>query len=456
MNAANPMALAIPELGRMLRAGEITARALAEAALDRLDTTGRSLNALVTLTADRALSEAEAADRELASGLDRGPLHGIPYGAKDLLAVAGHPTTWGAAPLASQQFDDDAAAIVRLREAGAVLAGKLALVELAGGFDYNQANAAHTGPGLNGRDSGRWAGGSSSGSGASVAAGCLPFALGSETWGSITNPATFNGVTGFRPTYGLVSRSGAMALSWTLDKIGPLARTAQDCETVLAALAGPDPSDPSTMLAPEFAREESPRRFRFALCRAVLGDVDPLVLANFERSLDALRELGSVEEIDFPMLPYREATGVIIDAEGASAFEEFIIDGGPLGLTAPENRYGLLDGLMLPAVDYLRALRVRRRAARAVDQALDGFDAIVGPAETRVAPPIDARFDEYYADRADEHLGAAGNLCGLPGLSLPNGIAEDGLPSGLLMMGRAGGDAAVLAAGRAYQELIGV
>ncbi|MFM9108589.1 MAG: amidase [Chloroflexota bacterium] len=452
MTGAAGMQAGIGELGRLLRARQVTARELAAIALDRLGSTGRDLNAVVALTPELAFAEADRADRELAAGIDRGPLHGIPYGAKDLLAVAGYPTSWGAAPFATQQFDTDATAVIRLREAGAVLVAKLAMVELAGGFDYKQPDAALTGPGRNGRDRERWAGGSSSGSGAAVAAGCVPFALGSETWGSITNPAALNGVAGFRPTYGMVSRAGAMALSWTLDKIGPLALSAPDCETVLAALAGPDPADPTTLLAPAVTPETAPRRFRFARCRRLSDGADPLIAANFERSLDALREIGSVEDIEIPDLPYRDAAGVIIDAEGAAAFEEFILDGRQLELAAPENRYGLLDGLVTPAIDYLRALRIRRVAARRLDLALAGFDAIVAPVEPRVAPPIDARFPDYYAGSPEDDLGAAGNLCGLPGLSLPNGVAEHGLPSALLLMGRAGGDAAVLAAGRAFER----
>ncbi|MGI9253171.1 MAG: amidase [Thermomicrobiales bacterium] len=453
MTGRSLLASGIPELGRMLRAGEISPRELVEDSLALLDTSGRALNAVVTLTPDLALAQADAAARELAAGIDRGPLHGIPFGAKDLLAVADYPTTWGAAPFASQQFDEDASVIARLREAGAVLVGKLSMVELAGGFNYNQPNAAHTGPGRNGRDPERWAGGSSSGSGAAVAAGLVPFAIGSETWGSITNPAALNGVTGFRPTYGMVSRAGAMALSWTLDKIGPLAPSAGECLAVFAAIAGPDEADPTTLLAPAFTAEQGTRPFRFALSRSLTDGADPMIAANFERTLEALREIGTVEEIDFPIYPYREATGIIIDAEGASAFEDFILDGRQLELTAPENRYGLLDGLVLPAVDYLRALRVRRVAGRAIQRAMAGFDAILSPTEWRVAPPIDARFDEYYADLGEDLLGAAGNLCGLPGLSMPNGIAEAGLPSAVTFMGPAGGDAAVLAAGAAFQRL---
>ncbi|HEY1065785.1 MAG TPA: amidase, partial [Pirellulales bacterium] len=212
-------------LARGLRSGDFSAVELAEFFLARLDRLGPTFNAVVTITKEIALAQAERADRELAQGHDRGPLHGIPYGAKDLLAAAGAPTTWGAAPLKDQVFDEDATVIVKLREAGAVLCAKLAMVEIAGGLGYDQANAAFTGPGLNPWNRGYWSGGSSSGSGSAVGAGLVPFAIGSETWGSIMTPASYCGVSGLRPTYGRVSRAGAMALTWSMDRLGPLAHT---------------------------------------------------------------------------------------------------------------------------------------------------------------------------------------------------------------------------------------
>ena len=194
-----------------------------------MDSIGRRLNAVVTLTPDRACAEAARAEAEQAAGIDRGPLHGIPHGAKDLLATRGSPTTWGAEPFRDQRFVAEASVVKRLEAAGAVLAGKLAMVELAGGFGYEQPDAALTGPARNAWDPEAWAGGSSSGSGAAVVAGAVPFAIGSETWGSITTPACFNGVVGFRPSYGRVSRRGAMALAWTMDKLGPLGRAVDGC-----------------------------------------------------------------------------------------------------------------------------------------------------------------------------------------------------------------------------------
>src|SRR5919202_2681818 len=285
--------LSVRELARMLRAGETTPTRLAEYFLDRLDTVGRRFNAVVTLTRERALEEARVAERELASGQDRGPLHGIPYGAKDLLATAGGiPTTWGAVPFRDQRFDRDAAVVERLRAAGAVLVAKLAMVELAGGFGYEQPNASLTGPGLNPWDPNAWSGGSSSGSGSAVGAGAVPFAIGSETWGSITTPSAYCGVSGLRPTYGRVSRRGAMALCWTLDKLGPMCRTADDCGLVLAGIAGHDPLDPTSarrkFTYPELAARGRGKRFRIGVIKNSTAVVQPEVKTNFEASQKVL------------------------------------------------------------------------------------------------------------------------------------------------------------------------
>src|SRR5437588_3169543 len=237
----------VTELAPLLRERKITSAALTDAYLDRLDKFGTKLGAVVTITKDLARKEAAQADAEIKAGRYRGPLHGIPYGAKDLLATKGIPTTWGAEPYREQVFDYDATAVRKLREAGAVLVAKLAMVELAGGFGYNNADASFTGPGLTPWNLDYWSGGSSTGPGAATAAGLVAFSIGSETSGSIITPAAFCAVSGLRPTYGLVSRHGAMALSWTMDKLGPMCRTAEDCELVLNVIHSQDPLDPTTV-----------------------------------------------------------------------------------------------------------------------------------------------------------------------------------------------------------------
>src|SRR5215468_5446004 len=238
--------LSVRDLSTRIQKG-LSPVAVAEHFLDRLEKIGPAYNAVVTVLRERALGEARTAEKEIRGGHKRGLLHGVPYGVKDLLAARGGPTTWGCAPYKDQVFDQDADVVRRLKDAGAVLLAKLSMVELAGGMGYNHANASFNGPGLNPWNKAYWSGGSSSGPGAAVASGLVPFAIGSETSGSILTPSAFCGVSGLRPTYGRISRHGAMALSWTLDKLGPMTRSADDCGIVLSALAGHEPADPTSV-----------------------------------------------------------------------------------------------------------------------------------------------------------------------------------------------------------------
>jgi len=441
------------ELGRMIRAGEVTPTQLAEHALERLERDGRRLNAVVTLTPDRALREARWAEEELRAGHDRGPLHGIPYGAKDLLATAGIPTTWGAAPCKEQVFPHDATVIRRLEAAGAVLVAKLAMVELAGGMGYDHPNASFTGPGLSPWNPNAWSGGSSSGSGAAVGARAVPFAIGSETHGSILTPAAFCGVTGLRPTYGRVSRSGAMALCWTMDKLGPMCRSADDCGLVLEAIAGPDPNDPTTAdrhfrYAPEHARTGG---FRLGVLAGATDDAQPEVRANFAAALDVLRDVATLEEVRLPDLPYHAVARVIIAAEASAAFDDFIAAGRPADLTAEADRVLPYTYEVVTARDYLRALRVRRVIARELDALCARYDALVAPTLPSVAPPAGASFLGVFR-RPGVPIGAAGNVAGLPAVSVPNGFGADGLPTAMQFIGRAWEENRILAVARAYQE----
>src|SRR5829696_6995808 len=242
----NVLYSSITELAALIRARRVSPVELTESYLARLETVGRRLGAVASLMREPALKEARAAEREIRRGRYRGPLHGIPYGAKDLLATRDARTTWGATPYKDQQFDEDATVVKKLREAGAILVAKLAMIELAGGMGYNEAHASWTGACKTPWNENYWSGGSSSGPGAAVAAGAVAFAIGSETSGSIITPSAFCGVSGLRPTYGAVSRHGAMALCWTLDKLGPMCRSAEDCRLVLSAIAGADPLDPTS------------------------------------------------------------------------------------------------------------------------------------------------------------------------------------------------------------------
>src|SRR5213596_2406964 len=444
----------IAELARLLRTRRVSATALAELFLERLERFGPRYNCLVTVTPERALAEAARADRELAAGKIRGPLRGIPYGVKDLVAVRGYPTTWGAEPYRSQTFDQDATVVTRLDAAGAVLVGKLAMVELAGGMGYSQANASFTGPGKTPWNTDYWSGGSSSGPGAAVAAGLVPFAIGSETSGSILTPAAFCGVTGLRPTYGLVSRHGAMALCWTLDKLGPMGRTADDCGLVLASMAGLDPDDPSS-LERGFAYDgPAPiaRRPRLAVPKGVTEKVQPEVRENFERSLGILGELADVKrDVEWPDFPWGPAVSAIVGAEGASAFLDLIESGRVKELRCRKDRHGGYAGTLIPAVDYLQAMRLRAPMKRALADLFEKFDLVVAPTRASVAYPADKNFDDAYPGiGGGPALIAAGNLCGLPALAVPNGFGENGLPTSLSLMGKAFSEGEMVALGDAY------
>jgi len=333
----SPTFKSIRELSEEIKEGKASPVELAEYFLDRLENFGPKYNSVVTVTRDRALEEAEKAEREVEAGEYRGALHGVPYGVKDLLATSGGiPTSWGAYPFRKQVFDFDGTVVRKLMESGAVLTGKLAMIELAGGGGYRQPHASFTGAPKNPWNPGYWTGGSSSGSGASVAGGFVPFAIGSETWGSILSPANNCGVSGLRPTYGRVSRYGAMALCWTLDKLGPLCLTADDCGLVLEAISGPDPKDETTTDMPfKYVSEAPEGGFRLAVIKGAMEGADEEVVANFEESLKVLEGVTTVEEIEFPDLPYEAITRTILNAESASAFEEFIEGGGDVGAHRP-------------------------------------------------------------------------------------------------------------------------
>jgi len=452
-----PVFVPLRQLGGMIRAGAVSPVQLAETFLHRLETLGPRYNAVVTLTRERAMDEARRAERELAAGRDLGPLHGIPYGAKDLLATSGGiPTSWGAAPLKDQRFDEDATVIRKLEAAGAVLCAKLSMVELAGGMGYRQPHASFTGPGINPWNLDAWSGGSSSGSGSAVSAGLVPFAIGSETWGSILGPAGYCGISGLRPSYGRVSRHGAMALCWTLDKLGPIALTADDCGLVLDAIAGPDAADSTTTARPfRYAGGDAePRRFRFAVLEHVTAGCDAAVRANFEGSLEVLKRIGTVEEVDLHDLPWEIITRTILHVEAASAFEELIESGAIAGLTAPEDHYTAYARDAILAKDYMKALRLRRVMAREADALLSRFDALVAPGRPTVAPPLDRDFRSALGgSAAPDVMGAVGNGAGLPAVIVPNGFGDRGLPTSLQLMGRAWEENTILAAARAYQSL---
>jgi aspartyl-tRNA(Asn)/glutamyl-tRNA(Gln) amidotransferase subunit A len=465
----------LTELGAGLRRKRFSSVELTRLALDRMGSLGPRYNALASLLGRSALHEARAADRLLKTRSGAGPLAGIPYGAKDLLAVKGKITTWGAPPYARQVFDYDAAVIELLRRAGAVLVAKLAMVELAGGGGYRYPSASLQGPGKNPWNPLHWSGGSSSGTGSAVGAGLVPFGIGSETSGSILSPSAYCGVTGLRPTYGLVSRYGAMALSWTMDKLGPMCRSAADCGLVLEAIAGPDSRDPASAV----------RRFRFnrrlmrkpsTLCvgyapRDFEEGLHETARASVCEALAAFRSLGvTLTPSSLPPLPIDSVARVIIRAEGSAAFQDLIDSPGLARLVDRRQQLGFRAGLQVSAVDYLNAMRVRRLLQDEFGRIFSEVDLILAPTRPIPAPRVDEPLDpEWRPVRPGRRRGSsvtpgtpaggnaalipAGNLAGLPALSVPCGFSTTGLPLGMQLVGRPFEEATLIDLGRAYQDI---
>lgn len=452
----------ITEIGQKLKAREFSVVELTRAFSERLERLGPRYNALALSLRQQAYRSAKDVDGDIKRDRFRGPLQGIPFGAKDLLSYQKQPTTWGARPYAGQVFDYTATPLIKLAKTGAILTGKLSMVELAGGPSYRYANASLTGPGLNPWDRTRWSGGSSSGSGIAVAAGLVTFALGSETSGSILTPSAFCGITGLRPTYGLVSRHGAMALSWTLDKIGPMCRSAEDCGLVLHDIAGGDSQDPATAgksfyYAPQFTRDLKFVRVGFA--PVDFSDwAEPAARADFAKALETIRSIGlPVTEVKLPEFPYGPVITTIISSEAAAIFEPLIQSGKVDELADQKQIASLKAGLEIPAKDYLKAMRIRSLIQSAFSDLLDKVDVLLAPSRLGPAPKITQPLDRPAAGQPTPQspgltaLIPAGNLAGLPALSLPCGFA-DGMPIAIQLVGRPYTENTLLAIGKAFQE----
>lgn len=434
----------ISELGAWIRAGHVSASRLTRLSLDRLRIADTELSCVTQRTDDRALETARTADHEISEGRDRGPLHGIPWGAKDLLAVPGYRTTWGAEPYREQVLTETAAVVERLDDAGASLVAKLTLGALAWGdvwYGGTTKNPWNTEQGSSG---------SSAGPAAAVSAGLVPFAIGSETWGSIVSPATRCGVTGLRPTFGRVSRHGAMALSWTMDKLGPIAHSAEDCALVFRALHGSDSKDPTAVDRP----------FHWPPIKQVsemkIGFDPALFEAGDESELDADAKLAAAEERSFhrATLEVLESMGVrlvewklpdhlpvddlsfILTAEAAAAFDDLTRSGLDDELVRQEkfawpNFFRI--GQTVPAVEYLRAQRIRHRLMRQMEDRLGELDGWV-------TPPF-----------GGSNL-LLTNLTGHPCVVMPNGFRAEGTPASITFNGRLFGESRLLALAVAYQD----
>ena len=452
----------IVEWNAKLKAKQISAAELARAFSTRLEKLGPRYNALALALTERAVKKAKSVDDDIKRDRFRSPLLGIPFGAKDLLSLAGVPTTWGAKPYATQVFDYDATVLQKLDKVGAVLIGKLSMVELAGGGGYRYPAASLFGPGVNPWDRSCWSGGSSSGSGSAVAAGLVPFAIGSETSGSILTPSAYCGITGLRPTYGLVSRHGAMPLSWTMDKLGPMCHSAEDCGLVLAAIAGGDNNDPASAgkgfyYAPEFARKMEEIRVGYAPVDFAEW-AEPTARPAFDQALADLRALGvKVVEAKLPEFPYRAVVDTVIEAEAGSVFEPLIRSGKVDELADKKQIAGLKACLGISAPDYLKAMRIRSEIKQAFRKLYADIDVLLAPARYGPATKLSDPLDKGITDRPiPKELGmsvliGAGNLVGFPALSLPCGFAGK-LPVAVQLMGLPFSENLLLAIGKQYQS----
>lgn len=452
----------ISEISAALAKKEFSTVELTRAFCDRLEKLGPRYNALALSLRETALRKAKDVDRDFKIDRIRSPLQGIPYGAKDLLAVKDKPTTWGAKPFAGQVFGEDAHVIELLDKAGAILIGKLSMVALAGGGGNRYTSASATGACLNPWDRTYWSGGSSSGPGTATAAGMVTFSIGSETSGSILGPSAYCGITGLRPTYGLVSRRGAMALAWTLDKIGPMCRSAEDCALVLSVIAGNDYEDPgsagkSFRYAPQYARKPDEITIGYAPI-----DFDesaaPEMRAGLQEALKLVKSLGmNMKEVEIPDFPYNALVSMIIATEGASVFEDFIRSGKVDELTDHRQAQGLKANLDIPAADYLRAMRVRSLVQQAFRDLFLDVDFLLTPTKPNIAWKLTDRLDAATPpappakSRGLSGLIPAGNLAGLPAISLPCGFAS-GLPIAISLVGRPFYENQMIAVGKAFQS----
>lgn len=439
----------IREIAAALRRGETSSTELTKTYLHRLKSLGKNHRAVAEVTESLALAQAKEADARFAERKARGMLDGIPFAVKDLLATKGIPTRWGSPGHASQKFNYDATAVARLQAAGGVLVAKLAMIEIAGGGNYNMPGASATGACLSAFDMKRWAGGSSSGSGAAAMLGLCGYTLGSETSGSITCPCAFNGASGIRPTYGRVSRHGAMPLCWTLDKIGPIARSVDDCAHVLAAIAGYDPKDPTTLRANLNVSFEGPKP-RIGLLKEEFRKNNAVACEKaYREALAVFKRLGyETVEVAYPKLPYMLAVGIIVDAEGASAHEQFIRSPRLHTLPDPNQAAGLAASLEVRAVDYLWAMRLRTEALKA-NAIWDKCDCIFTPTFLHAAVSATGTFDKTWKNMGGDEGPA--NLLGWPAVAFPIGF-ENGAPLGGQVIGPAMREDVLIKVGLDFQR----
>lgn len=430
----NPDELAfysISQLAGLLRTGKITSVELTGFFLERLKKYNDTLQCVVSFTEERAMKQAELADKEIAAGKFRSLLHGIPFGVKDLLATTDYKTTWGATPYKDQMIDTDATVVKRLEDAGGVLIAKLTLGALAygdvwfGGVTKNPWNPE------------QGSSGSSAGSASATSAGLVPFAIGTETWGSIVSPSTRCGVTGLRPTFGRISKYGAMALSWSMDKIGPITRSAGDAAIVFDVIRGSDGLDVSVVDAPFNYTSQKVKDLKVGYIKEFF-DAEYSSKEFDQATLNVLKENGiQLHEIVFPSHIPVNALSIILSAEAAAAFDELTLSGRDDEMVRQtKNAWPNLfrAGRLIPAVEYINATRIRVELMEQIHETFKEFDVIITPSFGGTQLLVT-------------------NLTGQPCVVMPNGFNEKGSPVSISFLGNLYDEASPLALAAFYQSL---
>jgi Asp-tRNA(Asn)/Glu-tRNA(Gln) amidotransferase A subunit family amidase len=452
----------ITQLSQLLKTRQATSTELTKMYLARLHKYNEKLNCVVTFLDDVALAQAKQADSEIAAGKYKGPLHGIPWGAKDIIAVKGYKTTWGSAAYKDQVIDQDASVVEMLRDAGAVLLAKLTTGELAqgdqwfGGQTKNPWNLA------------QGSSGSSAGPASATAAGCVAFGIGSETSGSILSPSGRCGITGLRPTFGRISRYGVMALSWTQDRLGPLCRYAEDCALVMSVIARPDDRDMSVSEIPfNWNAQMDIRKLRVGYVKEAFDETrDPLAKEHDQKTLDQVQALGvKLVEVIVPDVNVDTSS---FNVESGAFFDEMIRSGRDKQMTNPGRAAGWRTVRLMPAVEYIQSQRTRAMMMMKLAEATKDVDVYLVPSgagggapagagrrgAAAPATPGAAAPQQRRASVTQRHFNMANVAC-YPALAVPNGFAESGSPGSITFHARPFGEAELLALAKAYQDASG-
>jgi len=446
----------VRHLAELLRTRQVTSLELTQMYLARLHRYNPKLNNVVTFLDDVATSEAKRADAEIGAGKYKGPLHGIPWGAKDIIAVKGYKTTWGSPAFKEQSFDYDASVVEMLRDAGAVLIAKLTTGELASGDNW-----------FGGQTKNPWnlaqgSSGSSAGPSSATAAGAVGFAIGTETSGSILSPAARCGLAGLRPTFGRISRYGVMALSWTQDRLGPICRYAEDCAIVMQALAKPDGRDMSVSDIPfNWNAQLDVKKLRVGIVKESFDELTTdLVKRNAAQVLDTLKSIG-VSKLTPIAVPDFTTNVSAINVEAITFFDEH----ARAGRMKEARNGGRPIGRLIPAVEYLRSQRVRMMMMEKLAEATAGIDVYVvaanpstggGPAASTTTASEPPRPQPQQPQTVTQRHFAMANLACYPAINVPNGFLESGSPTNVTFYGRPFGEMEVIALAKAYQDAAGI